>query len=293
MWARAERNYGYLRAGAVTGWQHVSFADSDDSFATFGADVAFDTRRDPLLPRNAVWLSASWEHVEYGAGGDVDRSRLEGRGYLGLWRQMTLELRAARRDSSDPVPPYFKYLLGGWSSLRGFKAGQYFGDETSMKNALPGFVTANARLRTGAASYLDLMLRWAGCLGDTPAQCRTPRRSTFAAKSDYLTKPMTAAAVRTVQRRLEQPGGSGIVIMDSYGGALRHTKGAFQHHRAICSVQELVYWSGRAAPGAKPFKQVVGAGRAVRFQDQAQHLAAQSRKADAARLAIAARGLVA
>jgi hypothetical protein len=91
------------------------------------------------------------------------------------------------------------------------------------------------------------MLRWAGCLGDSPAACRMPRRSTFAAKSDYVTKPVPASAVRRLQRRLERPGGGGAVLMDSYGGALRRTKGAFDHRDAICSIQELVYWDGRAA----------------------------------------------
>jgi hypothetical protein len=93
---------------------------------------------------------------------------------------------------------------------------------------------------------MNLVLRWAGCLGDSPHECRTPKRATFAAKSDYVEKPMPAQAVRTIQDWLERRNGSGSVLMDSYGGALRKTKGAFQHHDAICSLQELAYWNGVA-----------------------------------------------
>lgn len=127
--------------------------------------------------------------------------------------------------------------------------GQYWGPETAMRKALPPFVTQSARLRTGTATYMDLVLRWAGCLGDSPEACRLPPRDTFAAKSDYVDRPWRAGAVRVLQDRLENRGeGSGAVLMDSYGGALRRTQGAFRHHDAICSLQELAYWSGSPAP---------------------------------------------
>ena len=57
---------------------------------------------------------------------------------------------------------------------------------------------------------------------------------------------MPTQAVRTLQDWLERRKGSGSVLMDSYGGALRKTKGAFQHHDVICSLQELAYWDGVA-----------------------------------------------
>ena len=37
--------------------------------------------------------------------------------------------RASRREHFDgPAPPYLRSLLGGWSSLRGFRAGSFTGD---------------------------------------------------------------------------------------------------------------------------------------------------------------------
>jgi FAD/FMN-containing dehydrogenase len=139
--------------------------------------------------------------------------------------------------------------LGSGQTLQVF--GQYLGSEEKLKAALPPFVRAAPRLRTGAASFFDLQLRWAGCLGDSPEACRAFRPTAFAAKSDYVGTPMTGAAVRDLQARLEQRGtGSGSVLMDSYGGAIRHGSGAFAHRDALCSVQELAYWpdSEPAAP---------------------------------------------
>jgi outer membrane protein assembly factor BamA len=128
VWARAERTRGPLRAGGTVGWQHVSFAGTDDQFRSVGGDITLDTRIDPQLPRNAVYAVASWERVSFPVGDAVNRSRLEARGYLGLVGPVVLALRAVREDANRPLPPYLKSLLGGWSSLRGFQAGSFVGD---------------------------------------------------------------------------------------------------------------------------------------------------------------------
>ena len=137
--------------------------------------------------------------------------------------------------------------LGSGRTLQVF--GQYLGPEAQLRAALPAFIRSAPQLRVGSASWLDLQLRWAGCLGDSPAECRAFRPTAFAAKSDYLAKPMPAAAVRALQRRLENRGtGSGAVLMDSYGGAIRRGGGAFSHRTELCSLQYLAYWpSGEPA----------------------------------------------
>lgn len=161
------------------------------------------------------------------------------------WTQAIDIVRAWQQWCATTSPNFFTICsLGSARTLQVF--GQYWGTETAMRAALPSFVTSNTRLRTGTASYMDLVLRWAGCLGDSPQECRTPHPSPFAAKSDYIAKVMPAAAVQTIQDWLERRNGPGSVLMDSYGGALRKTKGAFQHRDAICSLQELVSWTGVA-----------------------------------------------
>jgi outer membrane protein assembly factor BamA len=115
-----------VRVGATAGWQHVSFMDRDNRFAQAGADVALDTRVDPNLPRNAVFAKASWERL----GGPVGAGHyvLDGRGYLGVFRQNVLVLRALRDAADGPLPPYLQPLLGGMANLRGFRAGTLAGD---------------------------------------------------------------------------------------------------------------------------------------------------------------------
>ena len=106
------------------------------------------------------------------------------------------------------------------------------------------------------------MLRWAGCLGKGQAACHLVaehgvlKRATFAAKSDYVGRQFPAAAVRTLQRRLEarqsSAHGSGALIMDSYGGAIASVSPgatAFVHRSPLCSMQYLAYWG---APEHEP-----------------------------------------
>jgi hemolysin activation/secretion protein len=73
------------------------------------------------------------------------RTGLEGEAYLGLPWQMVLAARADRTDADRPLPPYFKTLVGGWSSLRGFRAGAFTGDTAT---------TASLELRVPLSSPL-------------------------------------------------------------------------------------------------------------------------------------------
>jgi outer membrane protein assembly factor BamA len=129
VWIRAEREFTRpLRASIRTGWDHASFFDASESFVSAGAEVAFDTRLDPILTRNAVYVRASWDHLMFRERDNVNRSALEARGYVGLIGQQVLVLRTIREDSSGPLPLYLKSLMGGTSNLRGFRAGSAAGD---------------------------------------------------------------------------------------------------------------------------------------------------------------------
>lgn len=127
-WARVERALGHFRLGSTAGWERVSFGPIDDDLKSVGADVTFDTRLDPAYPRNAVMATAAWERVAFDSGGTLHRTRLDGRGYLGLVKQSVLAVRVIREGANAPQPAYFRPLLGGWSNLRGFEAGAFVGD---------------------------------------------------------------------------------------------------------------------------------------------------------------------
>ena len=147
LWVRAERAFGSpLRVGATAGWQHVSFMNESDRFTQAEADVIFDTRLDPMLARNAVYGKASIERFDFLHASAATRTELDGRGYIGLYRQNILVLRALRQDSNVPLPPYLRPMLGGMDNLRGFKTGSAIGDT---------LVTGSAEIRAPLTSPLS------------------------------------------------------------------------------------------------------------------------------------------
>ena len=166
LFVRGEREFArVLRLGATTGWQRASFEGVADRFTQAGGDVVLDTRVDPILARNAVYGRASWEHLNFGDGpaeaghyrGGVNRTALEGRGYLGLIRQAVLEGRILREDSDRPLPPYLQPELGGLTTLRGFRTGSFVGDTLVAMSAevvLP--LTSPIKLaKFGVSAFVD------------------------------------------------------------------------------------------------------------------------------------------
>ena len=135
VWARLERSVNRVRLGSSAGWDRVTFGAIKEDFWSVGADVALDTRIDPAYPRNAVWISASAERLMFDAGHTLIRTRLDGRGYLGLIGQTVLAVRATREGANAAQPRYLQPLLGGWSSLRGYEAGQFYGDIVATGSA--------------------------------------------------------------------------------------------------------------------------------------------------------------
>ena len=147
VWARGERAMGHWRAGATATWQHVAFGMTTDDVRSAGADLTFDTRVDPILPRNAVFATTAVEHLRFASGGAVNRVHVESRGYIGLVGQATLAVRGLFEDANRGLPPYLESMLGGWSNLRGFSAGSFVGDT---------LVAGSVELRLPLTSALDV-----------------------------------------------------------------------------------------------------------------------------------------
>jgi outer membrane protein assembly factor BamA len=156
VWLRAEREaLRAVRVGATAGWQSASFANQDQRFAHAGADVVVDTRVDPNLPRNAIFAKAAWEHL--GGPVDVNHYILDARGYVGLFGQNVLALRALRDAADGPLPQYLQPLLGGMANLRGFTAGSAAGDRLVAYSAeLIVPLTSPLRIgRFGVSAFAD------------------------------------------------------------------------------------------------------------------------------------------
>ena len=138
-------------------------------------------------------------------------------------------------------------------------AGQFDGTEAQLRALLQPLADAGTptRFTTSSRTYLNATLMWAGCSSDIAA-CHLPPqgnlgRSTFAAKSSYGNRALTAQGidvlVRQIEARRASGSGSGIVLFDSYGGAInRVPKGAtaFVHRDALFSMQYLAYWEAGA-----------------------------------------------
>ena len=119
--------------------------------------------------------------------------------------------------------------------------GQFLGSETKLKAALATLGPPATKLTTGTASWLDLVRRWAGCLGHTLPSCSAPGTQAFVGASDYIAKIPTAAQLTKFRTVIESRGAaSGALLVDSYGGALSRispASTAFVHRKVLSSIQ--------------------------------------------------------
>lgn len=162
LWIRGERAVlPRLRVGATAAAEHDVFATAGDTFVQTGADALFDTRIDPVMPRNAVYARVGYDHFAFrprdGAESSANRLELDARGYVGLFGQNVLAVRGYKVDSDVPLPPYLKPLLGGLANLRGFAAGTAAGDTlvaTSAELIVP--LTSPLQIgRIGVSAFVD------------------------------------------------------------------------------------------------------------------------------------------
>ena len=149
-------------------------------------------------------------------------------------------------------------FAGATGAPRITSAGQFFGSLDELRALIHPLTNAGTPTRNTVTShtYMDAARIWAGCSGSVAA-CHLPPqgtlgRSTFKGKSDYANRPLSAegidALVRAIEARRSTGRGSGIVLLDSSGGAIDRVPKdatAFVHRNALFSLQYLAYW----APG--------------------------------------------
>jgi len=164
---RAERVFAdALRAGVEASRSTVSFGPFDDRLWTLGTTLALDTRLDPAYPANAVLLGAGWTAMHFSSShpvpSRVHRYSADARGYLRVYRQIVVAGRAQYVGADAGLPPYERLLLGGASSLRGFRTGTFDGDRlltTTAELRVPvTSVLSGARL--GVTAFLDAGKAW-------------------------------------------------------------------------------------------------------------------------------------
>jgi hypothetical protein len=128
-WVRAERAIGdAVRAGIDASAEEITLLDREDRFARWGVDMTVDTRADPWLPGHAVYARVSWDRLDFREGDSAARTALDVRAYARPAGQAVLVARVQRQDSSRPLPPALRPMLGGMESVRGFRTGSDIGD---------------------------------------------------------------------------------------------------------------------------------------------------------------------
>src|SRR4051812_28227880 len=156
---RAERQFAHMfRVGVDASRSTVEFGDLNDDLWTLGTDAAFDTRRDPSFPGNAVYLGAGWSALNVHGAERINRYQTDARGYLRVIRQSVVAGRVQYFTTDATLPPYERLLLGGSANLRGFSTGTFIGDRmlvTSGELRVPlTSVLHGAKL--GVSAFMDV-----------------------------------------------------------------------------------------------------------------------------------------
>jgi FAD/FMN-containing dehydrogenase len=119
--------------------------------------------------------------------------------------------------------------------------GQFLGSEAALKSALASLGPPATKLTTGTATWLDLVRRWAGCLGHSLPGCAAPGHQAFVGASDYIRAVPRAAQLAKFRSVIEARGtASGALLIDAYGGALNRispSATAFVHRNELASIQ--------------------------------------------------------
>jgi outer membrane protein assembly factor BamA len=153
---------GWMRVGAGARIAHVEFGDDYTARHTAGGPhVTFDTRVDPLFPRDAIHTRIGWERVAFQTGA-AGRFTTDARGYIGLVGATVLALRGQLVNADGSLPGAEQSLLGGADSLRGYRPGHRVGDNLAAVSAelrLP----LNSPLRVsqfGVKGFIDAGTVW-------------------------------------------------------------------------------------------------------------------------------------
>jgi FAD/FMN-containing dehydrogenase len=229
---------GLHEAGTSTGEDaDLLWALRGAGAGNFGVVTRLRMQTHPVAPTS--WFSVSWP---WSSAGEA----------LDAWQRLV-------PGAPDALTSVF-HLSTGAGDVSVSASGQYFGPASRLPGLLgPLTAVAGGSLSSGTDQYLNLMLRWAGCLDMSLASCRTVPsgslpRARFAAKSDFVARNLPAAGRDLLVGAVERASGdrslsSAAILLDSYGGAINRigrAATAFVHRDARFAIQYLTYYPSAA-----------------------------------------------
>jgi len=159
VWGKAVRRFGRFQLDFNSGWTSVDFGSQHQDHITYDVGASFDTRDNIVMPRDAVYAGAGWERLSLLNGlPDVNRYKLDLRGYKGLWGQVVLAGQAYWNLADARLPDYERPFLGGAATLRGYEPGEFIGDNlfiSSVELRAPLTSPRNV-LRAGVDLFFDV-----------------------------------------------------------------------------------------------------------------------------------------
>jgi FAD/FMN-containing dehydrogenase len=217
----------------------------------FGVVTSFRFRVHPV-PRTVAGFTVSWPWSQ------ADEA-------LAAWQAWAPHAPAA-------VTSIFHLTASGGQNLVNV-SGQYFGPADDLGRLLaPLTAVEGAGVSAGNFGYMQAQQMWAGCSHTSLTACHTQgtrpggtlERDNFQAKSDYVAKPLPAAARQTLVQGAEarlNSSGHGAILFDSYGGAINRVKPAataFVHRNVLFCIQYLSYdgdatWLGSLGAQMRPY----------------------------------------
>jgi FAD/FMN-containing dehydrogenase len=209
---------GRILAASPTSHSDLFWACRGGGGGNFGIATSFEFRTHPVGDGSYFVATWPWQQVE-----DV----LDG--YL-RWAPTTdRRLGSVCRLAAGPGGPTVQVF------------GQLLGPVADLNALLAELKPPAASLVVAPSAWLDLVRRWAGCLGHVLPGCAAPASQPFAGSSSYLRavpSPRLLAAFRqAVEARGTQ---SGALLIDAYGGAVNAVAPAataFVHRRDLACVQ--------------------------------------------------------
>jgi outer membrane protein assembly factor BamA len=201
-----------LRTGAEIAWQSSSLAGEKVDARSIGADVIVDTRVDPLMPHNAVFVRSAIERLHFSSPNTAVKTEIDANGYVGVYRGTIVALRAVREDFSRPAPAFYKSLLGGSRNLRGFRAGRAVGD-TLVAGSIELRIPATSPLRMARFGYSVFMD--AGTTYDKGQRFRDQKLERGVGAGIWLTAPLfrfSAAVARGIGSGMRAHIGAGLTF---------------------------------------------------------------------------------